>query len=177
MKATGVLRISESIRTLEAGLAAPASNIESARSTNARRALNVSAPQNQKPRRNNNLRHRRREKIPNVSAAFAHRATTCDDIQLRMPMQYVIGRVVVVRRMRVLGLEEADAPGQRDAGQERDCQPKAVVRMECHLRQEIGQRDAQENARRERERTTNHHVLTREQTRQTPNGANRPQRT
>ena len=51
-----------------------------------------------------------------------------------------------VRLMRMLGLQKADAPGEGDAEEERERQAEAVVRVKGDLRQQVGERDAQEHA-------------------------------
>lgn len=46
----------------------------------------------------------------------------------------------------VLRFEQADAPGQGDPAEEGRGKPEAVVRMEGHFRQQVRERDAQEDS-------------------------------
>jgi hypothetical protein len=58
---------------------------------------------------------------------------------------------VVVRLVGMLRLDQPDAPGQGHAAEQRRRQPKPVVGVERHFRQQIRQRNAQKHARGKRQ--------------------------
>src|SRR6266404_5368586 len=59
----------------------------------------------------------------------------------------------------VLRFEESDAPSQCDAGEQCDGKPNAVMRVERDFGQQIGQRNAKEDAGRKGERTADDQAL------------------
>jgi len=60
----------------------------------------------------------------------------------RVPVAVMPGGCVLVRLMGMLGLQKADAPGQRDAEEEGERQPEAIVGMEGDFGQKVGERNA-----------------------------------
>lgn len=65
---------------------------------------------------------------------------------------------VVVRVVGMLRLDQANAPGQRDAAEQGRGEPEPVVGVERDLGQQVGQRDAQKDAGRERQASTQNRV-------------------
>ena len=73
--------------------------------------------------------------------------------------------VVVMIIMSMLRLKEADAPSQGDAEKERKRELDAIVSVKGDFGQQVGQGNAEENARSERQRTADGGVLLTECTR------------